>query len=59
MDTQRDSAAVSQRDIASWLIGGTRRTSHCFAELVKAPPSMTGDYKARSPITYIKNVTTL
>ena len=58
--TTRFKAAVSQRDIASWTAWWYTDDFTLFqASWFKAPPfEDPEDYKARSPITYIKNVTT-
>ena len=58
--TTRFAAAVSQRDIASWADWWYSADFTLFqANWFKAPPfDDPEDYKARSPITYIKNVTT-
>jgi dipeptidyl aminopeptidase/acylaminoacyl peptidase len=58
--TTRFSAAVSQRDIASWTHWWYTDDFTLFqATWFKAPPfEDPEDYKARSPITYVKNVTT-
>ena len=58
--TTRFAAAVSQRDIASWADWWYTADFTLFqATWFKAPPfDDPEDYKARSPITYIKNVTT-
>lgn len=58
--TTRFAAAVSQRDIASWSDWWYSADFTLFqATWFKAPPfEDPEDYKARSPITYIKNVTT-
>ncbi|PYS80208.1 MAG: hypothetical protein DMF70_11570, partial [Acidobacteria bacterium] len=58
--TTRFAAAVSQRDIASWTDWWYTADFTLFqASWFKAPPfDDPEDYKARSPITYIKNVTT-
>jgi dipeptidyl aminopeptidase/acylaminoacyl peptidase len=58
--TTRFAAAVSQRDIASWADWWYTADFTLFqASWFKAPPfDDPEDYKARSPITYIKNVTT-
>ena len=58
--TQRFAAAVSQRDIADWADFWYGADFTLFQETwFKAPPfEDPEDYKARSPITYIKNVTT-
>jgi len=58
--TPRFKAAVSQRDIASWADFWYTADFTLFQESwFKAPPfEDPEDYRARSPITYIKNVTT-
>jgi dipeptidyl aminopeptidase/acylaminoacyl peptidase len=58
--TTRFAAAVSQRDIASWTDFWYTADFTLFQEQwFKAPPfDDPEDYKARSPITYIKNVKT-
>jgi dipeptidyl aminopeptidase/acylaminoacyl peptidase len=58
--TTRFNAAVSQRDIASWSDWWYTDDFTLFqASWFKAPPfEDPEDYKARSPITYIKNVKT-
>ena len=58
--TTRFAAAVSQRDIASWADWWYTADFTLFqATWFKAPPfDDPEDYKTRSPITYIKNVTT-
>ncbi len=58
--TTRFAAAVSQRDIASWADWWYSADFTLFQpNWFKAPPfEDPEDYKARSPITYIKNVTT-
>ena len=58
--TTRFAAAVSQRDIASWSDWWYSADFTLFQPTwFKAPPfEDPEDYKARSPITYIKNVTT-
>jgi dipeptidyl aminopeptidase/acylaminoacyl peptidase len=58
--TTRFAAAVSQRDIANWADWWYTDDFTLFqATWFKAPPfEDPEDYKARSPITYIKNVTT-
>jgi dipeptidyl aminopeptidase/acylaminoacyl peptidase len=58
--TTRFAAAVSQRDIASWADWWYSADFTLFQpSWFKAPPfDDPEDYKARSPITYIKNVTT-
>jgi dipeptidyl aminopeptidase/acylaminoacyl peptidase len=58
--TPRFAAAVSQRDIASWTDFWYTADFTLFQEQwFKAPPfEDPEDYKARSPITYIKNVKT-
>jgi dipeptidyl aminopeptidase/acylaminoacyl peptidase len=58
--TTRFAAAVSQRDIASWSDWWYTADFTLFqATWFKAPPfEDPEDYKARSPITYIKNVKT-
>lgn len=58
--TQRFQAAVSQRDISDWANFWYTADFTLFQETwFKAPPFEDAeDYKARSPITYIKNVTT-
>jgi len=58
--TTRFAAAVSQRDIASWSHWWYTADFTLFqATWFKAPPfEEEQDYKARSPITYIKNVKT-
>jgi dipeptidyl aminopeptidase/acylaminoacyl peptidase len=58
--TTRFAAAVSQRDIASWSDWWYSADFTLFQEnWFKAPPfEDPEDYKARSPITYINNVTT-
>jgi dipeptidyl aminopeptidase/acylaminoacyl peptidase len=58
--TTRFAAAVSQRDIASWSDWWYTADFTLFqATWFKAPPfDDPEDYKARSPITYIKNVKT-
>ncbi len=58
--TQRFAAAVSQRDIADWADFWYDADFTLFQETwFKAPPwEDPEDYKARSPITYIKNVKT-
>jgi dipeptidyl aminopeptidase/acylaminoacyl peptidase len=58
--TTRFAAAVSQRDIANWADWWYSADFTLFQpNWFKAPPfEDPEDYKARSPITYIKNVTT-
>ncbi|HVS21162.1 MAG TPA: S9 family peptidase, partial [Pyrinomonadaceae bacterium] len=58
--TTRFAAAVSQRDIASWSDWWYSSDFTLFQpSWFKAPPfEDPKDYEARSPITYIKNVTT-
>lgn len=58
--TQRFAAAVAQRDIASWTAWWYTADFTLFnATWFKAPPfDDPEDFKARSPITYIKNVKT-
>ncbi|MEO6049815.1 MAG: S9 family peptidase [Pyrinomonadaceae bacterium] len=58
--TQRFAAAVSQRDIADWRDFWYTADFTLFHETwFKTPPfEDPEDFKARSPITYIKNVTT-
>ena len=58
--TTRFKAAVSQRDISDWANWWYTADFTLFqANWFKAPPfEDPEDYKARSPITYIKNVTT-
>lgn len=58
--TQRFAAAVSQRDISDWADFWYTADFTLFQETwFKAPPwEDPEDYKARSPITYIKNVKT-
>jgi len=58
--TTRFAAAVSQRDIANWADWWYSADFTLFRpSWFKAPPfEDPEDYKARSPITYIKNVTT-
>jgi dipeptidyl aminopeptidase/acylaminoacyl peptidase len=58
--TTRFAAAVSQRDIANWADWWYTADFTLFQPTwFKAPPfEDPEDYKARSPITYIKNVTT-
>jgi dipeptidyl aminopeptidase/acylaminoacyl peptidase len=58
--TTRFAAAVSQRDIANWSDWWYSADFTLFQpNWFKAPPFEDGeDYRARSPITYIKNVTT-
>ncbi len=58
--TQRFSAAVSQRDIASWEAWWYTADFTLFQpNWFKAPPfDDLEDFRARSPITYIKNVKT-
>jgi len=58
--TTRFAAAVSQRDIASWADWWYSADFTLFQpSWFKAPPfDDPEDYRARSPITYIKNVTT-
>ena len=58
--TPRFAAAVSQRDIADWADFWYTADFTLFQETwFKAPPfEDPEDYKARSPITYIKNVKT-
>jgi dipeptidyl aminopeptidase/acylaminoacyl peptidase len=58
--TNRFAAAVSQRDIANWADWWYTADFTLFqATWFKAPPfEDPGDYKARSPLTYIKNVKT-
>ena len=58
--TQRFAAAVSQRDIADWSNWWYTADFTLFQpSWFKAPPfEDPEDYKARSPITYIKNVKT-
>ena len=58
--TQRFAAAVSQRDIADWADFWYDADFTLFQEtwFKAAPWEDPEDFKARSPITYIKNVTT-
>ena len=58
--TDRFAAAVSQRDIASWSHWWYTADFTLFQQTwFKAPPfDAEEDFKARSPITYIKNVKT-
>jgi dipeptidyl aminopeptidase/acylaminoacyl peptidase len=58
--TNRFAAAVAQRDIASWADWWYTADFTLFQpNWFKGPPfDEEGDYKARSPITYIKNVAT-
>ena len=58
--TTRFAAAVSQRDIASWIDWWYTADFTLFQpNWFKAPPfEAEEDFKARSPITYIKNVKT-
>jgi dipeptidyl aminopeptidase/acylaminoacyl peptidase len=58
--TNRFAAAVSQRDIASWTHWWYTADFTLFQPIwFKAPPfDAEEDFKARSPITYIKNVKT-
>ncbi|MEO6655698.1 MAG: S9 family peptidase [Pyrinomonadaceae bacterium] len=58
--TQRFQAAVAQRDISDWANFWYTADFTLFQETwFKVPPfEDPEDYKARSPITYIKNVTT-
>jgi dipeptidyl aminopeptidase/acylaminoacyl peptidase len=58
--TTRFAAAVSQRDIANWADFWYVADFTLFQEswFRKPPFEDPDDYKARSPITYIKNVTT-
>ena len=58
--TTRFAAAVSQRDIASWTDWWYTADFTLFQpNWFKAPPfDNEQDFKARSPLTYIKNVTT-
>jgi dipeptidyl aminopeptidase/acylaminoacyl peptidase len=58
--TTRFAAAVSQRDIASWIHWWYTADFTLFQpNWFKAPPfEAEEDFKARSPITYIKNVKT-
>ncbi|MFM9905580.1 MAG: prolyl oligopeptidase family serine peptidase [Pyrinomonadaceae bacterium] len=58
--TQRFQAAVAQRDISDWANFWYTADFTLFQETwFKKPPfEDPEDYKARSPITYIKNVTT-
>jgi dipeptidyl aminopeptidase/acylaminoacyl peptidase len=58
--TNRFAAAVAQRDIASWTDWWYTADFTLFQPTwFKAPPFRDeGDFKARSPITYIKNVQT-
>ncbi|MEY2486322.1 MAG: hypothetical protein QOH39_1970 [Verrucomicrobiota bacterium] len=58
--TQRFAAAVAQRDIASWAHWWYTADFTLFQpNWFKAPPfEAEEDFKARSPITYIKNVKT-
>ena len=59
--TDRFAAAVAQRDIASWTDWWYTADFTLFqATWFKTPPFLDteGDYKARSPITYINNVKT-
>ena len=58
--TTRFAAAVSQRDIASWIHWWYTADFTLFhPNWFKAPPfEAEEDFKARSPITYIKNVKT-
>ncbi len=59
--TDRFAAAVAQRDIASWTDWWYTADFTLFQQTwFKTPPfaDEAGDYKARSPITYINNVKT-
>ncbi len=59
--TDRFAAAVAQRDIADWAAWWYTADFTLFqANWFKTPPFLDteGDYKARSPITYINNVKT-
>lgn len=57
--TTRFAAAVSQRDIASWIDWCTADFTLFQPNWFKAPPfDDEQDFKARSPLTYIKNVKT-